>query len=353
MVGREIKKSDKQYSRLSGNSYTRRRLLCFLRQTFADGEGSNASLFISVHADAARNRKAKGSSVYCLSTGAASNEAAKLLANNENLSDIIGGVPNGERNTESGQIILNMFQTNTINMSKTFAGTLINQLDKVNSLKYRNVQEAPFRVLKLPDIPAVLIEMAYISNAEEEQLLKNANFQKKLALAVATSVTLYLTGTASIAQGTDVPSGDLKPVDRDERQEQEPVVNQSELPIKYYKVKKGDTLFSVARNFNTEAVVVAKLNNMKTNDHLNVGKIILVPVRNAEEIGTIEGDNVNAKIDSHVPKKTTRLYTIKKGDTLFSLARKNSTTVEEICRINRLKKSENLLSGQKIKLPKT
>ena len=52
-----------------------------------------ASLFISVHADAARSRMAKGSSVYCLSTGAASNEAAKLLAKNENLSDILGGVP--------------------------------------------------------------------------------------------------------------------------------------------------------------------------------------------------------------------------------------------------------------------
>ena len=62
----------------------------------------DASLFISVHADAARNRKAKGSSVYCLSTSGASNEAAKLLANNENLSDIIGGVPNGEGKNESG-----------------------------------------------------------------------------------------------------------------------------------------------------------------------------------------------------------------------------------------------------------
>ena len=59
----------------------------------------NASLFISVHADAARNRNARGSSVYCLSTGAATSEAAKLLAKNENLSDIIGGVPQWRRQT--------------------------------------------------------------------------------------------------------------------------------------------------------------------------------------------------------------------------------------------------------------
>ena len=134
----------------------------------------NASLFISVHADAARNRQARGSSIYCLSTGAASNEAAKLLANNENLSDIIGGVPNGEGKADSDQIILNMFQTNTINLSKTFAGGLMQQLNKVNCLKYQSVQEAPFRVLKLPDIPAVLIETAFISNGEEERLLKSS-----------------------------------------------------------------------------------------------------------------------------------------------------------------------------------
>jgi N-acetylmuramoyl-L-alanine amidase len=246
-----------------------------------------------------------------------------------------------------------MFQTNTINMSKTFASTLINQLDKVNSLKYKSVQEAPFRVLKLPDIPAVLIEMAYISNAEEESLLKSVNFQKKLALAVASSVTEYLTGTASIAQGNDAIPGDAKSSSKDDKPEQEPVASQVELPTKYYKVKKGDTLFSVARNFNTQAIVVAKLNNMKTKDPLHVGKKILVPLKNVGGTGTIEGNSVNEKIDSRAPKKTTRLYTIRKGDTLFSLARKNSTTVEEICRINHLKKSANLFLGQKIKLPKT
>ena len=132
----------------------------------------NASLFISVHADAARNRQARGTSIYCLSTGAASNEAAKLLAKNENLSDIIGGVPNGEGKADSDQIILNMFQTNTINMSKTYAGNLMQQLNEVNSLKYQNVQEAPFRVLKLPDIPAVLIETAYISNARRRTIIE-------------------------------------------------------------------------------------------------------------------------------------------------------------------------------------
>ena len=103
-----------------------------------------ASLFISIHADAARNRSAKGSSVYCLSTGGASNEAAKLLARNENLSDILGGVPDNESNNESSSIIMNMFQTNTINLSKIYAGILMKHLSMVSNLKHKSVQEAPF-----------------------------------------------------------------------------------------------------------------------------------------------------------------------------------------------------------------
>ena len=82
-----------------------------------------ADLFVSIHADAARNREASGSSVYCLSTGAASSEAAKILARNENLADVVGGVPNGEGSDASDPIILDMFQTHTINQSRTF-GTL-------------------------------------------------------------------------------------------------------------------------------------------------------------------------------------------------------------------------------------
>ena len=79
-----------------------------------------ADLFVSIHADAARNREVGGSSVYCLSTGAASSEAAKILARNENLADVVGGVPNGEGSDASDPIILDMFQTHTINQSRNF-----------------------------------------------------------------------------------------------------------------------------------------------------------------------------------------------------------------------------------------
>jgi N-acetylmuramoyl-L-alanine amidase len=227
----------------------------------------------------------------------------------------------------------------------------MNQLDKVNCLKYKNVQEAPFKVLKLPDIPAVLIETAYISNGEEERLLMSGNFQKKLALAVASSVKEYLSGTASIAQGSDavemtdtaVNPGEVKPALK--------VNGLTEAVTDYYKIKPGDTLFSIARLFNTKVTVILKLNNRKMEDPLYAGLKILVPVnKNAQKING-NGD-VTGKTDRPDDAgSASRVYTVRKGDTLFSLAKKNSLTVDELRNLNNMKSSDPLLSGRKIKLP--
>lgn len=326
-IGREIKKA---INKLPGYKAVLTRdgdYYVSFKKRLQKAKDLNASLFVSIHADAARNRIAKGSSVYCLSTGAASNEAAKLLAKNENLSDILGGVPDSESNNESNLIIMNMFQTNTINMSKIYAGILMKYLNAVNCLKYESVQEAPFRVLKLPDIPAVLVETAFISNPEEEKLLNKKSFQKALATSIASSVVEYLSSTVA-ADKSD------------------------EKTTNYYKVKKGDTLFSLAKCFNTKVAVLLELNDMKMEDPLFVDQKIIVPANkneNKEKIKTTAPDN---KDKSFEQKMAFRIYTVKKGDTLFLLAKDNSTTVQELRKINNMKSTDSLLYGQKIKLPK-
>ena len=291
---------------------------------------SQASLFISVHADAARNREAKGSSVYCLSTGAASNEAAKLLAHNENLSDIFGGDTDIESSNESNPIIMNMFQTNTINLSKIYAETLIKHLNMVNCVKHGIVQEAPFRVLKLPDIPAVLIETAYVSNPQEERLLKKSDFQKNLALAISSSIKDYFAGTDNA-----VPSD-------------------NEITTTEYKIKKGDTLFSVASSFHTKVGVLLKLNNMKLEDTIFIGQEIIVPADKTDNEDDVE--DINKKQSENTNKSKNRgkhptFYTVKKGDTLFIVAKRHATNLEELLKINNMKITDKLLYGQKIKIP--
>lgn len=303
-----------------------------------------ASLFISIHADAARNRSAKGSSVYCLSTGAASNEAAKLLARNENLSDILGGVPGSDSNNESSEIIMNMFQTNTINLSKIYAGIVMQHLDVVNCLKYKSVQEAPFRVLKLPDIPAVLIETAYISNPQEENLLKNNRFQKTLATAIASSTSEYLSGTAAAVQGEEALKKDDGTGKPNKKQK-------DQITTTYYRIKKGDTLFSVARNYNTKVAVLLELNKLKLKDPLFIGRKITVPSNQTDPEENTGIAAIPPKTKPPGRKKTPKFYTVKKGDTLFLVAKNNSTTVHELLKINHMKMTDPLLYGLKIKLP--
>jgi N-acetylmuramoyl-L-alanine amidase len=223
-----------------------------------------------------------------------------------------------------------MFQTNTINMSKIYAETLIKHLNEVNSLKHEVVQEAPFRVLKLPDIPAVLIETAYISNAREESLLKKNHFQKTLATAISSSIQDYF-------DGTDKPPG-----------------TGDEMKTAEYSIKKGDTLFSIAKKANTELDVLLKLNNLKREDTVYIGQEILIPAeKTADEDEDEDTDtkSLENKKKLKIQKKPLKYYTVKKGDTLFLVAKNHSTTLAELLKINNMKITDPLLYGQKIKIP--
>jgi N-acetylmuramoyl-L-alanine amidase len=244
-----------------------------------------ADLFMSIHADAARNREASGSSVYCLSTGAASSEAAKILARNENLADVVGGVPNGEASDASDPIILDMFQTHTINQSRNFGGVLLRELGVANRLKFVTVQEAPFRVLKLPEVPSLLVETAYISNEKEEKLLRSDRFQTRIAEGVARSVVEFLppipTANATVSavknekpKSRDSSVGEEKgPAKRILAGKRESVSK----PDRTYRVKRGDTLAAIAARHGTTIRVLMELNRLKRPDLLYVGRKLVLP----------------------------------------------------------------------------
>ncbi len=154
-----------------------------------------ADLFVSLHADASFNPQARGSSVYCLSLSGATDEAARILANKENLSNVLGGVTS--RPMISGKddlepILVDLTLNNTMRESFLFAETLLNDIKAINPLKYPSYRQASFIVLK-SSIPSVLVEMAYITNKEDERLLNRGEFQEKMAKALNTSIKKYFT----------------------------------------------------------------------------------------------------------------------------------------------------------------
>ena len=155
-----------------------------LRQRIAKARKYEADLFISIHADAAKNRKAKGSSVYVLSQHGASSEAAKWLANKENSVDLVGGISIDDKDNTLAQVILDMSQSATIEISLKASRIMLKKLKKISTLHSSKTEQAGFVVLKSPDIPSMLIETAYLSNPKEEKKLKTNKFQNTIAKAI-------------------------------------------------------------------------------------------------------------------------------------------------------------------------
>jgi len=328
-----------------------------------------ADLFISVHADAFRKRDARGSSVYCLSVGGASSEAAKLLARQENLADIVGGSPNGEGNDESDPIVLNMFQTNTINTSKVFGSNVLKHLDRVGHVKFSKVQGAPFRVLKLPEIPSVLVETAYISNPKEERLLRTGRYQMNIAKAIAAAITEFLQVHPSSAPEIVVTKKEDKkeegfkkePKEPKETKETKEPVDVAEEPesttkprIISYRVVKGDTLEKIAERQGTTIGALLKLNNMELKDTLHAGRLLKV-AETVEETVVASKKNepkkaVGKEESSPDSVQQVSIYKVKKGDTLGKIAKKHNTTIGALLKLNRMKMKDPLLAGKKLKV---
>jgi N-acetylmuramoyl-L-alanine amidase len=154
-----------------------------------------ADLFVSLHTDGSFNPQARGSSVYCLSLSGATDQAAKTLADKENLSNILGGAfskpTDLSKDPNLNQILLDLRQNDTMRDSFQFAETLLKDVKAFNMLKYPSYRQANFIVLRAPDIPSVLLEMAYITNKEDEYLLNHDEFQEKMAKAINSSVKKY------------------------------------------------------------------------------------------------------------------------------------------------------------------
>jgi N-acetylmuramoyl-L-alanine amidase len=154
---------------------------------------ARADLFISIHADSAPNAKARGASVYTLSAVASDAVAARLAAR-ENKADIIGGVNLGLEAPEVGDIMIDLSRRATGNVSVAFAEILQDEL--ASRIKFRGEFHhfAGFLVLKAPDVPSVLLETGYVSNAEDSALLFADKGRNRIAEGIAAAIERHLLG---------------------------------------------------------------------------------------------------------------------------------------------------------------
>lgn len=164
-----------------------------LRKRVDLGRHKGADLFISIHADSLPGKYANrvsGATVYTLSERA-SDEEAKDLAVKENRSDIIAGVALPPKSDDVTNILIDLVQRETNNLSIGFADSLLASMSGKTKISKKRRRSAGFRVLKAPDVPSVLVELGYMSNRDDVKRFKSAAWRNKVAAAIAGAVDSY------------------------------------------------------------------------------------------------------------------------------------------------------------------
>ena len=162
-----------------------------LKERTKIAEDYHADLFISIHADSNHIKQTQGASVYCLSLKGASDEATRCLAEKENSSDLIVGIPFSE-NDDLNLTLLDLALTNNINSSLRYGALILREIEKVHSVKFEKPKQAAFRVLKTAEMPSVLIEIGFISNPVEEKALKQTDFQNQVGQAILAATDQFM-----------------------------------------------------------------------------------------------------------------------------------------------------------------
>ncbi|MFK0272318.1 N-acetylmuramoyl-L-alanine amidase [Ensifer sp. NPDC090286] len=161
-----------------------------LPQRVQIARNKGAHLFISLHADALRQKDIRGATVYTISDKASDHLAASLAAR-ENLSDEIAGVPLQSEPAEVADILIDLTRRETqafsVNMARAVVSSFEGQINLINNPH----RFAGFRVLQAPDVPSILLELGFLSNKEDEKLLLDPEWRKKVSERLAVAVQRY------------------------------------------------------------------------------------------------------------------------------------------------------------------
>jgi N-acetylmuramoyl-L-alanine amidase len=161
-----------------------------------------ADVFVSIHADAFIDQRAKGASVFALSERGASSAAAKWLATKENSADEIGGISLAKNQQGAAQVLLNLSTESQIRNSVKLGKAILGEVGSFAKLHKVGVEQANFAVLRSPDIPSILIETAFISNPQEEARLTDQAYQARLANAIFLGLKGYFKRNPVGSRGT-------------------------------------------------------------------------------------------------------------------------------------------------------
>jgi N-acetylmuramoyl-L-alanine amidase len=214
-----------------------------------------ADLFVSIHADAFRQKSAHGASVYALSTTGATSTAASYLAERENAADLVGGVSLSDKDDVLAGVLADLSMTSTLDTSLKLGGKVLGNMDNITKLHKRKVEQAGFAVLKSPDIPSILVETGFISNPKESRLLATRSYQKKMAASIHRGIRDWFLAHP--------PSGTLLAWQKQQARQE-------------YIIASGDTLSGIADRFRVSLADLKSYNSINSSKIL-VGQKLTIP----------------------------------------------------------------------------
>ncbi|MCL2470014.1 MAG: N-acetylmuramoyl-L-alanine amidase [Alphaproteobacteria bacterium] len=162
-----------------------------LAERVKKGRAAKADLFLSVHADSAPNKAAKGLSAYTLSEKA-SDDFANLLAQKENKADVFGGLPVDVNDKEVAAILFDLTARRTRNTAQRVKVSFIKAMARRWQLLNEPMRSANFAVLRSPDVPSLLIETGFLSNKQDEELLVKPQMRQRIAELMAAEFTFLM-----------------------------------------------------------------------------------------------------------------------------------------------------------------
>lgn len=234
-----------------------------LRKRTEIARAKGADLFVSIHADAAPSKAAFGASVFALSDRGATSETARWLADSENRSDLIGGagaVSLDDKDRMLAGVLLDLSMTASLSSSLNVGQKVLSNIGRVTPLHKSRVEQAGFMVLKSPDIPSILVETGFISNANEANKLQTASHQQALARSISSGVRQFF--QQNPPQGTYIAwlrdNGKLAQGPRN------------------HVVRSGETLAMVAARYDMSVATLRNANNLKS-DELRIGQDLRIP----------------------------------------------------------------------------
>lgn len=229
-----------------------------LRDRSLQARESRADLFLSIHADAFTHPSARGASVFALSERGATSETARMIANTENRSDLIGGVGDlslDDKDDALASVLLDLSMSATMETSLEAGAEILREIGELTTLHKKTVEQAGFVVLKSPDIPSLLIETGFISNPTEAKNLSSPTFQTQMAESIFRGVKNYY--------ATSAPPGTL-------------ISTMAAEGNRDYVIRSGDTLSLIAQRYNVSLDSLKELNNIQ-GSLIRVGQTIRIP----------------------------------------------------------------------------